>query len=332
MKHVPVSVCLTAYKRAHSIGRSIESLLGQEFADFELIITDDASPDNTEEVCRKYERLDRRVHYFRNTSNLGMPGNLNAGLRRCTASLIANLHDGDTFRSDLLRKWKTALDENPDAAFAFCQLSSDDPRIRSMNNPDLPDRIERDDLLRFMLSDRQCFASPVWGTVMGRRVAYESVGMFDERFSFYSDVWMWLRLNHGSPVMYVREPLITLTPHEPDRPYASLSWWHERIITTMYEDGIDLLYGGDPVAIGRERRRIRRIRDRRWLRNVGHALRRGALDRAAEGLAICRAEDQLRLNVVGVLGAPIVLLAKAFPAAFARAVRVFDGFVRGRWE
>ncbi len=80
---------------------------------------------------------------------------------------------------------------------------------------------------------------------MGRRAVDESVGWFDERFSWYSDVWMWMRLNHSYPVIYVREPLICLLPHEADRPYSTLNWWHERIIMTMYEDAVDLLHAGD---------------------------------------------------------------------------------------
>ena len=69
-----VSVCLVAFQRAHSIGRTIESILGQEHGDLELLIH---SPmplvDGTEEVCRKYARLDSRVHFERNPANLGMP-------------------------------------------------------------------------------------------------------------------------------------------------------------------------------------------------------------------------------------------------------------------
>ncbi len=329
MSEPRVSVCLTAFKRAHRIGETIESLLAQDLGDFELIITDDASPDETEQVCRRYEQIDARVRYFRNERNLGMPGNLNAGLRRCHAPLVANLHDGDVYRADLLSKWTRALDANPDAAFAFSQIRSADPAASFIANPDLPERLEKDELLRFMLSNEKCFGSPVWGTVMGRRAIYEAVGLFDERFSYYSDVWMWIRLNHRFPVAYVREPLITLLPHEPDRPYATLNWWHERILTTMYEDGVDLLHAGNPIAIARERRRIRGIRDRRWIRNVAHAFWRGAYGKAAEGLAVCRAEGGVRLRAVGVLGVPLVWLAAGLPG-FGRALGLVDRLVRRR--
>ncbi len=302
MTNPNVSICLTAYKRAQVIGATIESLLAQEYGDFELIITDDASPDDTEEVCRRYERLDRRIVYCRNATNLGMPGNLNSSLKRCRAPLVANLHDGDLYRKDLVSRWKMALDANPDAAFAFSALTMVDGDDSGISNPDLPERLERDELLRFMLSDRSCYGSPVWGTVMGRRSVYESVGWFDERFSWYSDVWMWMRLNHTHPVMYVNEPMISLRPHEPDRPYARLDWWHMRIVTTMYEDAVDLLHAGDAATIALERRRIRRIRDRIWLRALGRAFRRRLWTDAERGLGIFRAEDSMVLRVAGWAG------------------------------
>ena len=100
------------------IGRTIKSILSQEHGDLELLIQDDASGDGTEEVCREYERLDSRVHFERNPVNLGMPGNLNQVISRAQAPLIANLHDGDIYRTDLLTKWIAAIVAE-DAGFVF---------------------------------------------------------------------------------------------------------------------------------------------------------------------------------------------------------------------
>jgi hypothetical protein len=165
---------------------------------------------------------------------------------------------------------------------------------------------------------------------MGRRSAYQSVGWFDARFSWFSDVWMWMRLNHWHPVAYVQEPLIQLLPHEEDRPYAKVNWWHERILMTMYEDAVDLLHEGDAIAISQERARIRRLRDRRWLQLIGPTIRRGLLGKAEEGLAVCRAEDSPVLRLAGRLGVPLLWVAHT--RAFRQSVRVTDGIVRGRWE
>src|SRR6266851_7432426 len=97
---IPVSICLTTYNRASVLPKTLDSLLAQTSSDFELIISDDCSSDDTQDICRRYAAKDRRVKYFRNERNLNMPGNLNAAIRRSTGVYIANLHDGDVYRTD----------------------------------------------------------------------------------------------------------------------------------------------------------------------------------------------------------------------------------------
>ena len=78
---LPVSVVLTTYNRASLVGKTIESILNQTFRDFELIVCDDCSSDSTEQVCAEYAGRDPRVRYIRNNKNVGMPKNLNTGIR-----------------------------------------------------------------------------------------------------------------------------------------------------------------------------------------------------------------------------------------------------------
>lgn len=326
-----VSIVLTAYNRAHSIGRTIESLLAQEFGDFELVISDDQSSDRTEEVCREYERLDGRVRYFRNERNLRMPGNLIAGIARTSAPYIANLHDGDVYRTELLATWKAALDKHADAAFVFNALDvlNESGSLVLRRVPDLPERLERGDLVRYMVSDMHCYNSPVWGTVMARRAAYDAVGGFDPRFSFIADVAMWLRLNLRYPVAYVAEPLIQLTPHESDRPYAYVNWGLERALTSMYDEAVEVLCDGDAINVARERNRLRRIRDRRWLWLAGSCVRRSRLDLAREALEIFRQEDSVRLWMVGYAGALIYKVPR-LASLTATLFQGLDVVIRGR--
>jgi glycosyltransferase involved in cell wall biosynthesis len=61
-----VSICLLTYNRASELPKTLDSLLAQTHSDFELIINDDRSPDDTEAICREYEKKDTRVNYFKN--------------------------------------------------------------------------------------------------------------------------------------------------------------------------------------------------------------------------------------------------------------------------
>ena len=66
-----LSVGLAVYNGENYLAESIEALLGQTFEDFELIISDNASTDATPDICRRYEKQDSRIRYFRQAGNIG---------------------------------------------------------------------------------------------------------------------------------------------------------------------------------------------------------------------------------------------------------------------
>ena len=207
-----ISVVLVTYGRAHVLPRTLDSILGQTFREFELIIQDDASPDDTEGVCRDYSRRDSRIIYRRNERNLRMPENLNAGIRLAKGEYIANLHDGDVYAPNLLESWKDALDQCPNAAFVFnaYRTLSPDGREGGIHREPLPPCFPGSLLLEKYFFRRWQLDSPVHGTVMARRSAYSAVGLFDPRFEFFADVDMWMRLASRFHVAYVDTALIDL--------------------------------------------------------------------------------------------------------------------------
>jgi len=75
-----LSVILVTYNRADLLDATIDSILSQTLADFELIIADDASPDRTQQVCQRWAISDCRIRYQRRPENIGMPQNLNLGI------------------------------------------------------------------------------------------------------------------------------------------------------------------------------------------------------------------------------------------------------------
>ena len=211
-----VSVVLTTYRRAHILGETIESILRQTYQDFELLIQDDCSPDDTETVGRFYEKRDPRVRYRRTRKNVGMPENLNEGIQASRGEYVANLHDGDIFDPTLLEKWSAALDAYPNAAFVFNAyrgLDNNGEVVQLCREP-LGPCVSGHALLEQIYFRRWMFNSPVWGTVMGRRAAYLKAGLFDPRFGFVADVDMWMRLAEDYDVAYIPEPLIGLPTNE----------------------------------------------------------------------------------------------------------------------
>lgn len=225
-----ISVVLVAYNRGPVLARTMDSILRQTWRDFELIISDDCSTDDTEAIARAYEVRDPRVKYRRNEKNLCMPGNLNAGIRAARGEFIANLHDGDVYDPRLLEKWVMALSKCADAAFVFnaYRALAPDGTTRRLYTERLPACFPGTRLLESVYFKKWRFDSPVWGTVMARRSAYDGAGLFDPRFGFCSDVDMWLRLAGEHHVAYVDEPLISLGAKEHLPSGNPEPFWHQR--------------------------------------------------------------------------------------------------------
>ena len=111
MSLVPkVSILIPTYNYAHCLDEAMESVLSQTFSDYEVIVIDDGSTDNTDEVMQKYAS-DPRVAYYKNPVNLGLVGNWNKCLSYATGKYIKFLCADDKFRSDLLEKFVAVMEE-----------------------------------------------------------------------------------------------------------------------------------------------------------------------------------------------------------------------------
>lgn len=106
-----VSVIIPSYNSALFLDETIQSVLNQTFTDYELIIVDDCSKDNTDEVVSKY-LVDNRIQYHKNTTNLGLAGNWNKALSHAKGDYIKFLMSDDKFHPLLLEKFVAVLDEH----------------------------------------------------------------------------------------------------------------------------------------------------------------------------------------------------------------------------
>ncbi len=282
---VKLSVCLTTYKRAALLDRSLAALAAQTRLPDELVVSDDCSPDGTPAVAEKWRPAFPRFVYNRNSRNLNMPGNLNVGIGLTTGTYVANLHDGDDYAPTLLEKWEAALDAHPTAGFVFCGVGgwpvtseSRDGVILHAVDPLTPGRMffEKYFLHRF--------SSIVWGTVLARRAAYDRLLPFDPAFGFASDVDMWMRMCLEYDVAYVREPLMVLD-HDPspERTPNVFNWSWLDASRRMQLANIERFFARYPARRDRELRKhgrlvqavwARRLLGRAWHRDWG-GLRRG---------------------------------------------------------
>jgi glycosyltransferase involved in cell wall biosynthesis len=279
-----VSVCLLTYKRADVLSRSIESILAQDFKDFELILNDDCSPDNTAEVCAAYVRKDSRVKYFRNDHNLRYSGNQNAAMDRANGEFIAYVHDGDVYYPFMLSEWVRALTENPSAGIVFNAVNVREEHgiPASTHTHEYGPLIVGKDLFEEMISSS---SSPIFGIVMLRTAALRATGKFDTALPVLADVDMWLRLLLTYDAAYIRKPLYEVMPREVGHVNRTpiVNWKIQAERDRIFVLNLARYYGGWDRVPPSERQRLQR---RRFLEN-GRALAgcfvRGSFAKFAEG-------------------------------------------------
>jgi glycosyltransferase involved in cell wall biosynthesis len=187
-----ISVCIPVFNRAHLIGRTIECALRQDFQDFDLLVVDDASSDNTVEIVRTYACQDPRVKLVVNSKNLGLTRNFNRCLELASGPLIQILQSDDLVDADYLSKASQIFDLHPNVGFvsAKCRHIDIDDHILS-NGINESDRLIKagDDAVKSILH-----GSPHVSSVIIKKDSYTKHGGFNEEFWFAPDIEMYTRL------------------------------------------------------------------------------------------------------------------------------------------
>jgi glycosyltransferase involved in cell wall biosynthesis len=114
-----VSIGLPVYNGQRFLRQTIESILAQTFGDFELIISDNGSSDETPEICGQYAALDRRIRYSRNAVNIGAQKNFNRAFELATGQYFRWSSADDLFAPSSLQACVDVLDNHPEAVLCY---------------------------------------------------------------------------------------------------------------------------------------------------------------------------------------------------------------------
>src|SRR5574344_1606580 len=113
-----ISVIIPAYNNKESFLRAFNSILKQEYSDYEIIITDDSNNDDIGNFIADINSP--KTRYFKNKTSLGAPGNWNEGIKHSNGEYLKILHHDDWFSgTDGLEKFVNLLDENPNCIFGY---------------------------------------------------------------------------------------------------------------------------------------------------------------------------------------------------------------------
>lgn len=195
-----VSVIIPTFNRARTLPRALESVLAQTYRDFELLVVDDASTDQTEALVRA--RADSRIRYLRQETNRGVAAARNRGLAQARAPLIAFLDSDDLWAPQKLARQVALFARSPlRVGLVYTGVETmDEHGLRSIDLPRL-----RGDAFPALLRGNAIHGGG--SNVMIRREAYEVVGGFDETLPAIEDYEYWLRIARFFYVDYAPEPL-----------------------------------------------------------------------------------------------------------------------------
>ena len=255
-----VSFVIPCYKLAHLLPECIESILSQTYGNFEILIMDDCSPDNTPEVAQSF--ADPRVIHVRNEPNLGHLRNYNKGIEMARGEYIWLISADDRLRrNDALERYVSAMDANPTAGFAFCPgvglQNGQETCVLGYSVQGSSDRlIQGHDLFLKLLQGNSILAA----AGMVRRRTYEKAGSFPLDLPFSGDWYLWLLFSLHFDAVYIAEPLVNYRYHE-----MAMS-------NVLAQDDASICSRNDMVLLWRVYGYVEMLRDQDLLRHCTDAL------------------------------------------------------------
>lgn len=212
-----ISVIMTSYNYARYIKEAIESVLQQTYQDWELIIVDDASTDDSVEIIKSYCKADSRIKLVQHSdkSNHGLKETLLLGVKQSSGEYLAFLESDDALDKDNFFKKIQLIKENPEAKIIF-------NKVRFVNDSNL--NIEKFVDIQKMLSKSGQKINLKYSLLKENKILTFSCVMVKKEtllnvsFAALNDTlldwWLWVQLAYGNEFYYIDEELTNWRIHE----------------------------------------------------------------------------------------------------------------------
>ncbi|RYZ85203.1 MAG: glycosyltransferase, partial [Proteobacteria bacterium] len=206
-----VSVLIPSYNHAAFISETIQSILAQTYQNFEIIIVDDGSKDHTEEVVNRF--VDSRIRYFPFSHNKGAAEANSEAVRRSQGEYICVISSDDTWVAHKLETQVNFLNANAEIGAVFTKVNYINEESEQINaeykarHGDVFDQANRSrtEWLKRFFFEGNCLCHP---SVMLRRLCYEEIGLYDNRFRQLPDQDFWIRLLKKFQIHVLDERLV----------------------------------------------------------------------------------------------------------------------------
>lgn len=182
MKNIPrLSIVLPVYNGERYLSEAIESIINQTFGDFELIIVNDCSSDETLDIANRFSDIDDRIIVTSNVENSGLPVSLNNGFNISKGEYLTWTSDDNIYHTDALEKMVTYLDSNKECGLVFADMNLIDE-----NGEVIGHRIAEN----YNIYSKNC----VGACFMYRSECKSVIGDYDDSKRLIEDYDYWLRI------------------------------------------------------------------------------------------------------------------------------------------
>ena len=202
-----VSVVMPAFNVGWCVGRAVDSVLSQSLRERELVVVDDGSTDDTNDVLASYGDAIRVIRQ----PNAGMSAARNVGIRQSQGRLVAFLDADDWWYADKLERQVDLMRRHPELGFCSTAARVVNPEGQLLNVWHCPGSTA--DMLQTLFAENAAIAGGC-SAVMVRRELLDRVGLFDESLRGFEDPDLWIRLAAVTGYACIGEPLVEILRRE----------------------------------------------------------------------------------------------------------------------
>lgn len=197
-----VSVVIPTYNRAATLMRSIQSVTGQSYSEWELIIVDDGSTDNTRELVESAARQDARIRYIHCPENKGQAKARNTGIQEAQGEFIAFQDSDDCWMPEKLKRQMALMEAHPEYGLVYGQVVYDEAGVLSAPYPpmDAGEQVFESCLKRNLIG------TP---TMLVRKTVFDRIGLFDSSLPALEDYELALRITRSYAAGFIADPVLT---------------------------------------------------------------------------------------------------------------------------
>ena len=220
MKFPNISVIIPTYNRANLIRNTIQGVIDQTYTDWELLIVDDGSTDNTRDIVNQFMSKDSRIKYFYEEASGGPSAPRNLGINNALGKYVAFLDSDDLWFPTKLKKQLDIFEKsnNPKLGIVACYLYVKDYKTGEIISKH--DKYYRGDVIKELMNfDFNVFTS---SCIMTKLSILKEVGPFDTDLNLSEDFDLWLRISDsGYEFDYVPEYLFNYVKHDSNIFYSN---------------------------------------------------------------------------------------------------------------